>query len=471
MIKSGASLQTRIAFLFAVVFAFLTYSGLRTYASINEIEAAQQLPSRQRQNEVDAGVVRTKEQFAMAVAVNLLLLALIFAAITREMDQRQRAEEALRRSEKRFRSLTENSSDVIAIVDGMAVVSYLSPSVHKVFGYQPDELIGRSALNWIHSDDLQRTIEALRAVDAQPGTPQYTEFRFKHKDGSWCNVETVGQRPIDDSAVEGIVVTARDVTDRNRFARELERQTRELRRSNAELEQFAYVASHDLQEPLRMVTSFTQLLSKRYRGKMDAEADEFIDYVVDGVSRMQGLIHDLLAYSRVGSRVHEFTNVDCEAILDKALANLRVALEESEGAVTHGALPTVTGDSSQLAQLFQNLIGNALKFRGDSPPRIHVSSRRHGKEWIFTVQDNGIGIDSEFAERIFVIFQRLHSREEYPGTGIGLAICRKIVERHGGRIWVESQSDRGSTFYFSIAPPAREPESEMHGTQPRDTAN
>jgi signal transduction histidine kinase len=224
----------------------------------------------------------------------------------------------------------------------------------------------------------------------------------------------------------------------------------ELIRSNADLQQFAYVASHDLQEPLRMVASYTQLLAKRYKGKLDADADEFIGYAVNGATRMQRLINDLLAYSRVTSQGKAFEEVDCNLILDDVLSTLRLAIEENHAVVTHDTLPDVTADSGQLGQIFQNLVSNAIKFHGTEPPRVHVSAVRRGKEWVFSVRDNGIGVDPQFADRIFVIFQRLHDREEYPGTGIGLALCKKIVERHGGHIWVESQSGRGATFYFTI---------------------
>lgn len=230
----------------------------------------------------------------------------------------------------------------------------------------------------------------------------------------------------------------------------LEKSVVELARSNSDLQQFAYVASHDLQEPLRMVASYTQLLAKRYQGKLDADADEFIAYAVGGASRMQKLIQDLLSYSRVDTQGQAGEPTPVEPIVDYALGNLRAAVEESRAVVTRDPLPTVIADEGQLLQLFQNLLSNALKFRGESPPRVHVSAERRGEEWVFSVRDNGIGIDPQYAKRIFVVFQRLHNISEYPGTGIGLAICKKIVERHGGRMWMESQLGQGATFYFTL---------------------
>ena len=232
---------------------------------------------------------------------------------------------------------------------------------------------------------------------------------------------------------------------------ELEHKTKELTRSNEELQQFAYVASHDLQEPLRMISSYTQLLERRYGERLDGDARDFMAYIVDGAARMKQLIEDLLAYSRVGTRGKEFQSVDSGASLDRALANLRASVESSGAKITRDALPEVLADGAQLSQVFQNLIGNAIKFRGEEAPRIHVGAQARDTVWVFSVKDNGIGLDTQYADRIFMMFQRLHNKAEYPGTGIGLAIVKKIVERHGGRIWVESEPGKGASFGFTIA--------------------
>ena len=223
-----------------------------------------------------------------------------------------------------------------------------------------------------------------------------------------------------------------------------------LRRSNAELEQLAYVASHDMQEPLRMVASYLQLVAERYGNALDADGHEFIGYAVDGAKRMQALISDMLTYSRVSTRARPFEATDSARIVATAERHLQVAIEEGGAVITQGELPTVLGDEVQLLQLFQNLIGNAIKFRGHAAPCVHVAAQPAEEGWCFSVADNGIGIAPEYFERIFVLFQRLHGRREYPGTGIGLALCKRIVERHGGRIWVESMPGRGSVFRFTL---------------------
>jgi len=250
--------------------------------------------------------------------------------------------------------------------------------------------------------------------------------------------------------VERELGDARMRRERRRAGEQLKSNAEELARSNAELEQFAYVVSHDLQEPLRLVAGYMRLLAERYSDQLDKDAQEFIAYAADAAARMKKMITDLLAYSRTGRNGREIVAVACEAALDQACADLRAAITESAAEISHGPLPTVPGDAAQFTHLFQNLIGNAIKFRSQAPPRIRVSAELNGQEWVFSVCDNGIGLDPQFADRIFMVFQRLHAREQYPGTGIGLAIARKIVEHRGGRIWVESEPGEGATFHFTV---------------------
>jgi len=238
--------------------------------------------------------------------------------------------------------------------------------------------------------------------------------------------------------------------DRQKTMEQLKQTTADLARSNTELQQFAYVASHDLTEPLRMITSYLELLLSRAREKMGEEEREFIGYALDGARRLQVLIEDLLAYARVDTRARPLEPTDCERVLDTALANLKLAISEGRVEIERESLPTVLGDNIQLTQVFQNLVGNAIKFHGSAPPKISIGARRNNDEWIFFVKDNGIGIDPKNLDRIFVLFQRLHTRREYPGTGMGLAICKKIIERHGGRIWAESRPGQGTTFFFTL---------------------
>ncbi|MDP1552762.1 MAG: ATP-binding protein [Methanobacteriaceae archaeon] len=236
----------------------------------------------------------------------------------------------------------------------------------------------------------------------------------------------------------------------NNQNKELENLVENLNRSNKELGQFAYVSSHDLQEPLRMISSYMQLLQKKYDGKLDSKADKYIKFAVEGANRMQQLINDLLVYSRITSQAQEFQLVDTELILNDILSNLDVLIKENKALITNDPLPKVMADSSQLSQVFQNLIMNSIKFHSDNPPEVHVSAKKEGNKWLFSVKDNGIGIDPSHSERIFEVFKRLHKRREYPGTGIGLSICKKIIERHGGKIWVESEVGKGSIFYFTL---------------------
>jgi light-regulated signal transduction histidine kinase (bacteriophytochrome) len=295
--------------------------------------------------------------------------------------------------------------------------------------------------------DGLRSVEEALAQQIDTGI----QLTGRRKDGSAFPIDIM-LSPLD--GPEGMVVTVaiRDATAHQRAEAHLRRKIEELNVSNEELRQFAYVASHDLQEPLRMVTSYTQLLSKRYKGKLDSDADEFIAFAVDGANRMQRLIQDLLAYSRAGTKAMELLDASSEKALQHALINLRGAIADSGALVTHDPLPAVLADERQLSQLFQNLVGNAIKYQSSGVPRVHISAAKDGaKKWSFSVQDNGMGIDPQYFERIFGMFQRLHKRDEFAGTGIGLAICRKIVERHGGSISVESQPGQGSTFRFALA--------------------
>ena len=364
-------------------------------------------------------------------------------------DLRERAE-----SDAKYRGLLEAAPDAMVVVNQGGEIVLLNVQAEKQFGYRRDELVGQKVTNIIPEGFAERLrTDGLRsAADAlaqQIGTG--IELTGRRKNGSDFPIEIM-LSPLE--SAEGILVTAaiRDITMHKLAEAHLLQNVEELKRSNEELVQFASVASHDLQEPLRMVASYTQLLSKRYKGKLDSDADEFIAFAVDGANRMQRLIQDLLAYSRVGTKGQPLLDTSSEEALEQALINLRGAIDESGARVTHGPLPAVLADGMQLIQLFQNLVGNAIKYQSDGVPQVHVSAARNGgKEWIFSVQDNGLGIDSQYFEKIFGMFQRLHKREEFAGTGIGLAICKKIVERHGGSISVESQLGQGSTFRFGLA--------------------
>jgi PAS domain S-box-containing protein len=372
------------------------------------------------------------------------------AGIAIDITERKRVEEALRESEEHYRLLFNEVRhgfalhEVICNETGKPVdYRYLeiNPAFERLTGLQASTMVGRTVLEVLPATESY-WIETFGRVAI---TREPVEFsNYSQELGKYYDVSAYSPGP------GQFAVIFMDVTERKRAEEAIQRVTEDLRRSNAELEQFAYVASHDLQEPLRMVSSYVQLLSKRYQGKLDSDADEFIAYAVDGAKRMQHLINDLLAYSRVGTQGDRISTVSAEDLLENAIANLQFVIEDSGATITHDLLPQVTGDSIQLSQVFQNLLGNAIKFRSAQPPCIHVGVQQAEGEWVFSVRDNGIGIDSKFAERIFIIFQRLNNRTEYPGTGIGLAICKRIVLRHGGRIWVESDLGQGCTFFFTL---------------------
>ncbi len=351
----------------------------------------------------------------------------------------------LRRRAEQFFNLT---LDLLCTASPAGQLMDLNPAWEHTLGYRREELKGLPVTDLIHPDDAAAVTKAFQNV-AQDSAAVRFESRCRHKDGNYRWLAWVIVMSSQDKL---LYAAARDVTERRLAEEALRQQAEELARSNRELEQFAYVASHDLQEPLRMVSSYVQLLARRYQGQLDGDADEFIAFAVEGANRMKTLINDLLAYSRVGTRGNELAPVPMEEICDRALGSLQLAIEDSGATVTRDPLPQVLADDVQMTQLLQNLIGNALKFRSQAPPRVHVGARRQGDHWLFFVRDNGIGLDPQYNERIFIIFQRLHNRGEYPGTGIGLAICRKIMERHGGRIWVESEPSKGATFYFTLRP-------------------
>jgi PAS domain S-box-containing protein len=395
------------------------------------------------------GVHRRKDGTAFPVEIRIGLFEAeegqLMLAAARDITGRREAEEKLRRNERSLVEAQRIASFGNWEYDLREDEARWSEELYRIFGHEPQEFVPkyRTFFEAVHPEDRKAVREAAQAalaIDSGSGI----DFRVVRPGGEVRIVHAIYEvvrfmsgRP------QKLVGTVHDVTERKQYEDELQR-------SNAELEQFAYVASHDLQEPLRMVSSYTQLLGRRYKGQLDEDAEEFIDYAVDGAERMQRLINDLLSYSRVGTRGRELAPTELSVVMEAAMANLRLAIEENDAQVTSDTLPTITGDRPQLMQLFQNLIGNAIKFRGEESPEVHVGAERQDGEWLISVRDNGIGLDPEYADRVFVIFQRLHGRREYEGTGIGLAVCKRIVERHGGRIWVESTPGAGSTFYFTL---------------------
>jgi PAS domain S-box-containing protein len=344
---------------------------------------------------------------------------------------RKHAEEAI----ERLASYPRLNPNPIVEIDLEGQVCYVNPTAERLFG---DLQQNGSAHPWLA--DWQSVALALRSGELS------TSVRELAVGVRWYQ-QTIHYV----KEIERVRLYGTDITDRKGAEDALKRTAEKLARSNEELEQFAYVASHDLQEPLRVVTGYVQLIERKYKDRLDEDAGQFFFFIVDGVARMQQLITDLLNYSRVGTRAAPFRRVNMETVLDRALANLKPVVADSGATVTHDSLPTVEGDETQLVQVFQNLIGNGIKFHGDESPQIAVSARRNGNGWEFAVRDNGIGIDKQYWEQIFVIFQRLHTRQKYAGTGIGLAICKRIIERHGGRIWLDSEPGRGTTFYFTLS--------------------
>jgi PAS domain S-box-containing protein len=363
-------------------------------------------------------------------------------------------ERELRQSHAMFEGILAIASDAVVCIDESHRIVFFNQGAEKIFGHRASEALGQPLQLLIppqfrpgHAEQIERFGRSPVAARQMGERGAISGLR---KSGEVFPAEA----SISKLAVGGTTIftaVLRDITERKAAEEAMAKQAAELTRSNRELEQFAYVASHDLQEPLRMVASYTQLLERRYGAKLDEDAREFISYAVDGVTRMQALINDLLAYSRAGTRSAPFEVVEAEAVLDRVLATLEPTIEEARATVVREPLPSVLADPVQLGQVLQNLIQNAIKFRKpDVAPVVRISAEAMGGEWVFTIADNGIGIAPEFRARIFALFQRLHSRDEYPGTGIGLSICQKIVERHGGRIWVGGTPGEGSTFHFTL---------------------
>lgn len=366
-----------------------------------------------------------------------------------------------READSIFRSLMEAAPDGILVVDEGGIIQIANAQCSRLFGYSAEELIGQPIEILVPAYIRSQHAELRHSYFHEPRSRPMgigLQLIAARRDGTDLPVE-ISLSPFTFEGKRRAIAIVRDVTELRRLDRELKhhvdeikRTNAELERSNKELEQFAYVASHDLQEPLRVISGYTQLLQRRYADKLDKNANEYIEFAVDGAKRMQNLINDLLAFSRVSSRARAFAPVDLNEVLRLATANLRATLDETQGRIDSAPLPIVNGDKTQLTQLFQNLLSNALKFHRDGvPPVIRIGAGKTGAQWTFSVEDNGIGISPQYAQKVFVIFQRLHTRDKYPGTGIGLALCKKIVERHGGEIRLESKPNEGTTFIFTLS--------------------
>jgi PAS domain S-box-containing protein len=371
----------------------------------------------------------------------------VFAA-ARDISERKRSEKELKMASNYNRSLIEASVDPLVTIGPDGKITDVNNSTEKVTGYNRDELIGTDFSDYFTEPEKAR--EGYKQV-FQDGFVRDYELKIKHKNRNIIPVlYNASVYHDDDGEVIGVFAAARDITERKKVEEMLKLNIDELARSNAELEQFAYVSSHDLQEPLRMIGSYLQLLERRYEGQLDDKADKYIRFAVDGAYRMQHLINDLLEFSRVTTHAKDLEITNVESVYNQVLINLEVSMKENNAIITYDQFPEVMADDIQLSQVFQNLISNAIKFRGEDDPKIHIGLIRESEQWLFSVKDNGIGIDSKHKDRIFEVFKRLHKRRDYPGTGIGLSICKKIIERHGGNIWVESELGYGSVFYFTL---------------------
>jgi PAS domain S-box-containing protein len=369
--------------------------------------------------------------------------------IMQDITKRKKAEKALKESETRFKRIFESKMIGVFFWDANGDITDANNVTLEMVGYSKDEILS-GAVRWRDLTPPEYTDLDNKALEAIATTGVMTpiEKEYIRKDGSRFPI-LVGGSALPGSTLSGVSFVL-DITERKKGERIIKNLLEELKRINIELEQFTYIVSHDLKEPLRMISSFAQLLERRYKDKLDEDANDFIRFITEGVVRMQDLINSLLTYSRIGKDYKRFEKIDLNNVLKDVLDNLRQIINETNAEIIYDSLPSLVGDKYQLLQVFQNLISNAIKFRGVDPPLVHISSRPDSKHWVFSIRDNGIGIDPKDFERIFIIFQRLHAKDEYDGTGIGLTICKKIIEQYGGKIWVESEVGKGSTFYFSI---------------------
>lgn len=375
------------------------------------------------------------------------VMALSFAAI---VTRNKKIEQELLAKERRFRRLIENSTDMITLIDAQGTIVFTSPSTTQILGYSLKEYIGRNIFEMVHPEDSPRIKKRLEEVLKKPGNFVQDECRYLHKDGTWRWLERSGKNLLYDATIRAIVTNCRDITQRRKAEEKAQEYNEELKESNKELEQFAFVASHDLQEPLRIVASYLQLFLKRYENLVDDKGRKYSRYMSENIQRLQDMIKGLLDYSRVGKEDREKQAVNSSEICDRAIEVLKLPIMNSKARIRREALPVIKANEVELLQLFQNFINNAIKYCDKEIPEVCISAKRSGPKWLFAVSDNGIGIEREYRNQIFDLFKRLHTKQEYPGTGIGLAICKKIVERNGGEIWVESQVGQGSTFYFTF---------------------
>jgi PAS domain S-box-containing protein len=393
--------------------------------------------------------------------VSLEELRIAEEELQQQSDEIVLSQRVIEQERQRYRDLFEFAPDAYIVTDARGTVQQANRAATELLGVAQHAFIGKPLVIYFARANHPAFYELLQQVPRREGIQTWgASVQPRNHNSIPVSVKVAHiQDPYGPPG--GLRWLIRDITkqveDQERLrelnatleARVLQR-TADLQHSNDELQQFAYVVSHDLQEPLRAVSVYVQLLAEQYRGRLDSEADTIIGYAVDGATRMQGLIVELLRYSRVGTQRQALAEISCEDVFARVLQNLELAIEDSNALITHDPLPRVYADDIQLSQLWQNLLSNAMKFRSQAPLQVHVAAQLQEQEWVFSVRDNGIGLDPKHAERIFVIFQRLHTRSEYPGTGVGLAICKKIVERHGGRIWVESELGKGSTFYFTL---------------------